>query len=126
MVISAEGVSFDASNLMVSMTVPCNASTSSVSALLTARDSGDGSALGRPPAVTNTTATTDRCGRSRVLTAAVFDPNADAGPVRWKVDGALMAPGTSNMIVTGTHSLEAVVRDNRGATTTAKKVISCF
>ena len=108
------------------MTVPCNTSTASITARLTARDPGNGTALGKPPVVTNTTATTGDCGRDRALTASVSDPDADAGPVRWKVDGVLMAPGTSSMIVTGTHTLEAVVRDSRGATTTARRQVTCL
>jgi hypothetical protein len=75
--------------------------------------------------VTNTTSATGTCGAPRALTATISDPNGDAGPMRWKVDGVLLAPGTSTMVVTGSHTLEAVVRDARGATTTAKKVVSC-
>ena len=118
--------SFDASNLIVPMTVPCNTSTASITAKFTVRDPGDGSALGKPPVVTNTTATTDRCGLTRAFTASVSDPDDDAGAVRWKVDGVLMAPGTNSMSVTGTHTLEAVVRDSRGATTTAKREVTCW
>ena len=122
---TASGTSFNASNLTVTMTVPCNNSTANITARLTARDPGNGSAIGKPPVVTNTTATTGTCGGARALTATVSDPNGDAGPVRWRVDGVLMAPGTSTILVTGSHTLEAVVRDSRGAMTTAKKVVSC-
>lgn len=125
-VITASGTTFNASNLLVTMTVPCNSGTASITARLTARDPGNGSALGKPPVVTNTTSATGTCGAPRALTATVSDPNGDAGPVRWKVDGVLLAPGTSTMVVTGSHTLEAVVRDARGATTTAKKVVSCI
>lgn len=110
---------------MVTMTVPCNTSTATITARITARDPGNGSALGKPPVVTNTTSATGVCGAPRALTATVSDPNGDAGAVRWKVDGVLLAPGTSTMVVTTSHTLEAVVRDGRGATTTGKKVISC-
>ena len=124
-IITASGTTFNASNLTVTMTVPCNTSTASITARVTARDPGNGSALGKPPVVTNTTSATGTCGAARALTATVSDPNGDAGPVRWKVDGVLLAPGTSTMVVTGMHTLEAVVRDDRGATTTGKKVVSC-
>jgi hypothetical protein len=114
---------FDAGNLIVSMSVPCNTST----ALLTARltlDSGD--PLGQPPEVTITTPTTGTCGRRRALTASVSDPDADEGAVRWMVDGVLLASGTNHMIVSGRHTLEAVVRDSRGATRTARKEVTCL
>jgi len=124
-VITANGTSFNASNLIVSMTIPCNQSTASVTAKFTARDPGNGSALGKPPVVTNTTSATGTCGTYRSLTATTSDPNGDAGPVRWRVDGVLLAPGTVRMLVTRGHTLEAIVRDGRGATTTARKVITC-
>ncbi len=122
-VFEAVGPTFDAGNLIVSIAVPCNTSTASITARLTV-DSGD--ALGEPPAVTNTTATTGTCGLRRALTASVSDPDADAGAVQWRVDGVLLAPGTTFMIVTGGHTLEAIVRDSRGATTTARKEITCL
>lgn len=40
-------------------------------------------------------------------------------------DGVLMAPGTTSMKVSAMHTIEAIVRDGRGATKTAKKVVSC-
>lgn len=123
--LTASGTTFNASNLTATMTVPCNTSTAAITVRVTARDPGNGSALGKPPVVTNTTSATGTCGAARALTATVTDPNGDAGPLRWKVDGVLLAPGTSTMVVTGTHTLEAVVRDARGATTTGKKVVSC-
>jgi hypothetical protein len=124
-VITASGTTFNASNLTVTMTVPCNNSTAAITARITARDPGNGSALGKPPVVTNTTSATGTCGAARALTATVSDPNGDAGPVRWVVDGVLLPPSATTMVVTGSHTLEAVVRDARGATTTAKKVVSC-
>jgi hypothetical protein len=124
-VITASGTVFNASNLTVTMKVPCNNSTGTITARFTARDQGTGSALGKPPVVTNTTSATGTCGAARALTATVSDADGDAGAVRWKVDNVLMAPGTSTMIVSGSHTVSAVVRDGRGATTTAKKVISC-
>jgi hypothetical protein len=62
---------------------------------------------------------------SRALTATVSDIDGDAGPVRWRVDGVWMAPGTNAMVVSENHLLEAVVRDARGATTTAIKELTC-
>jgi hypothetical protein len=46
-------------------------------------------------------------------------------PVPWRVDGVLLKAGTNSMVVTNAHTLEAIVRDSRGATTTARKAITC-
>jgi hypothetical protein len=45
---------------------------------------------------------------------------------RWVVDGTLLASTVSSVTFTGTHELSVRVRDARGATTTAKKVVSCL
>jgi hypothetical protein len=124
-VIGASGGSFSASGLPVTMTVPCNTSTATITADFTLASPATGNPLGRPPVVTNTTASTGACGTARALTATVSDPDADAGAVRWIVDGLLMAPGTTAITPGGSHTVSAVVRDGRGATTTATKVVSC-
>jgi len=124
-VITANGAAFSVSNLPVSLEVPCNGSKAIVNVNLSAGSSATG-ALGAPPTVVNTTLAVGACGLSRPLTATVFDPNGDAGTVRWRVDGVLMAPGTTSMVVTGSHTVEAVVHDSRGAATTAKKAVSCI
>ena len=123
-IVTAAGTTFDATDLTVTLQVPCNTSTAAITVKVSAHSSSTG-ALGRPPVVTNTTAATGTCGVSRALTATVSDPDSDAGPVRWRVDGVWLAPGTSAMIITEPHVLEAIVRDARGATTTATKEVSC-
>ena len=55
----------------------------------------------------------------------VADPDGDASPPRWRVDGVLLAPGTSSITITQPHTIEAQVRDARGATTTSKKSVTC-
>ena len=124
-IVEANGATFNAEDLVVTFQVPCNSSQASVTARFTAKSPTTSGALGGPPVVTNTTATGGTCGASRTLSATVADPNSDAGAVRWRVDGVLMAPSTSTLVVNGVHTVEAVVRDGRGATTTAKKVVSC-
>ena len=107
------------------LTVPCNTSFATIQVKVSAQNPATGGGLGRPPAVTNSTSATGTCNASRTLIAVVSDPDSDASAVRWRVDGVLMAPATTSMVVTGTHTLEAIVRDARGATTTATKEVSC-
>lgn len=90
-----------------------------------ARGKKPGQELGRPPTETNTTASIGPCGALRSLTATVADPDGDASPPRWRVDGVLLAPGTSSITITQPHTIEAQVRDARGATTTSKKSVTC-
>jgi hypothetical protein len=42
------------------------------------------------------------------------------------VDGVLLASSVTSVTFTGTHELAVRVRDARGGTTTAKKVVSCL
>lgn len=121
----ADGVTFDATDLTLTLTLPCNTSVATIQVKVSAQNPATGGWLGQPPAVLNTTSATGTCGVSRALTAMVTDPDSDAGAVRWRVDGVLMAPMTSSMVVTGTHTLEAIARDARGATTTSTKEVSC-
>ncbi|HRI10540.1 MAG TPA: hypothetical protein PKW35_22120 [Nannocystaceae bacterium] len=112
--------------MTVILDVPCNDSTAKVTATFTVHSkSGDGGPLGRPPEVKNTTSATGPCGVARALTATVSDPDDDADSLRWRVDGVLMAPGMTSMIVTKAHTLEAIGRDTRGAAATARKQVSC-
>ncbi len=66
------------------------------------------------------------CGVPRTLTATTSDPNSDIASTRWLVDGVLLASSVSSVTFTGAHELSVRVRDSRGATTTAKKVVSCL
>jgi hypothetical protein len=66
------------------------------------------------------------CGSPRALSATISDPNNDIVSTRWLVDGTLLASTVSSVTFTGTHELSVRVRDVRGATTTAKKVVSCL
>lgn len=121
----ATGTVLKAIDMTVTMTVPCNTSYATIQVKVTARTPTSSGWLGQPPSVTNTTSATGTCGVARALTATVSDPDSDAGPVRWRVDGVLLAPGTNSMMVTEAHTLEAIVRDLRGATTTSTKEVSC-
>jgi len=125
-IVDAAGTTFAATDLSVTLQVPCNSSVAAITVKVSAHDAGvTGGALGERPGVVNTTGTTGTCGASRPLTATVSDPNGDAGSLRWRVDGVLLAPATTSMVVSGPHSIEAVVRDARGATTTAREDVSC-
>jgi hypothetical protein len=92
-------------------------STAAITVNFSASSPSTGAPLGVPPSVTNTTAASVTCNVSRALTATVSDANSDAGSVRWWVDGVLMAPSTSSMVISGPHTIEAVVRDGRGGST---------
>jgi hypothetical protein len=126
-IVTAAGNVFSANNLTLNLTLPCNTSftTLQVQISVSPPTTSGGGSIGRPPAVTNSTSATGACNASRSLIASVTDPDSDAGAVRWRVDGVLMAPGTSSMIVSEPHTLEAIARDSRGATTTATKELSC-
>jgi len=124
--IETNGAVFVAEDLLVTLQVPCNGRQASVTARFTAKSPVTSAPLGRPPVVTNTTAASGACGVARTLSATVTDPDSDAGALRWRVDGVLMAPSTTSIMVTGSHTVGAFVRDSRGATSTEEKVISCL
>jgi len=125
-VMATHGAQFGAHDLRVRVRVPCNESISHVVVRYSVRDPGDGSALGKPPAVTINLPSTVSCGATTTLAATVTDPDGDLDTLRWYVDGVLLAPGTSSMIFTTGHTLRAVARDERGGTTTARKVVQCL
>lgn len=125
-IVTASGTSFNAIDVTMTVTVPCNTSTSTVTIKLTLRNPTNGSALGRPPTVSITTPSSVSCTSPTTLAATVTDPNNDVDDTRWYVDGVLLAPSVTTMLFTGTHELRAVARDERGAATTAKKVVSCL
>lgn len=125
-VMTASGATYSASNLDVSLKVPCNKSTATVTVRYTIGAPTGGAALGKPPTVTINVPSSVTCGVPTTLAATVNDPDGDLDTTRWYVDGVLLAPSTSVMIFTTGHTLEAVARDERGATTTAKKVVQCL
>ncbi len=109
-------------NLDTTLVVPCGAGTTSVTARVNLSSS---TVTGSPPSATITVPAQVTCGVSRSLIANVSDPNNDIVSTRWLVDGTLLASSVASVKFTGTHELTVRVRDARGATTTAKKVVSC-
>ena len=106
--------------------VPCNGSAVNVTVRVTARDPGNGSAIGKPPVVSINTPSSVTCGAATTLSATATDPNGDLDDVRWYIDGVLLSPATTSVVFTRQHTVRAVARDLRGAATTAKKVVSCL
>jgi len=125
-VVTASGTAFNATDVTITASVPCNTSTSDVTIKLTLRNPTNGSSLGRPPVVTITTPSSMSCSSPTTLAATVTDPNNDLEDVRWYVDGVLLAPSVTTMMFSGSHEIRAVARDERGGATSAKKVVSCL
>ena len=122
---NASGRTFSAANLPVTLQVPCDASTATVTVVFDISDAGGAGALDSPPSVVIDTPATVPCGTTTVLSAQASDPDNDLVDVRWFVDDVLMAPELTTMTFTGTHTLRAVARDARGAATSATKVVGC-
>lgn len=111
------------SNVDSTLVLPCGTGTTTVTARLTLNS---GTVTGSPPAASITVPSQVTCGVPRTLTATVSDPNNDIASTRWLVDGVLLASSVTSVTFTGTHELAVRVRDARGGTTTAKKVVSCL
>jgi hypothetical protein len=79
----------------------------------------------RPPAVTITTPATLPCPGTLILTQTSSDPDGDLTSVRWTVDDMPLAAGTSTIPFTRAHTLRAVARDARGATTSDARIVTC-
>ncbi len=117
------GAALSFANLDTPLVLPCGGGTTTVTARVTLASTA---ATGAPPTATITVPAAVTCGTSRALTATTSDPNGDIVSTRWLVDGRLLAASVSSVTFTGTRELSVRVRDARGATTTAKKVISCL
>jgi hypothetical protein len=117
------GAALTLPSLSSTITLACGTGTTTLTARLALTSS---SATGSPPTATITVPSQVTCGVPRSLTATTSDPNSDIVSTRWVVDGTLLASTVSSVTFTGTHELSVRVRDARGATTTAKKVVSCL
>jgi hypothetical protein len=125
-VFTADGTSFAADNLAVSLRVPCNTTEASVTVRYTLRNPSDGSAIAQPPTVSITTPSLVPCdGTPTTLQANASDRDNDLVSVRWRIDGVLMAPTTNSVSFTTGHVLAAIAEDARGARTTVRKVLAC-
>lgn len=110
-------------NVDTPLVLPCGAGTTTVTARVTLAST---TATGSPPTATVTVPSQVTCGVARALTATTSDPDSDIVSTRWLVDGVLLASSVSSVTFTGPHELSVRVRDSRGATSTAKKVVSCL
>lgn len=117
------GAALSITNLDTPLVVPCGTGTATVTARITLVSA---TATGSPPTATITVPSQVTCGAGRSLTATTSDPNGDIVSTRWLVDGVLLAASVSSVTFTGTHELSLRVRDARGATATARKVVSCL
>jgi len=109
--------------LSSTITLPCGNGTTTLTARVALSSA---SATGSPPAATITVPSQVTCGVPRALTATISDPNNDIVSTRWLVNGTLLASTVSSVTFTGTREITVRVRDARGATTTAKKLVSCL
>ena len=123
--VDADDGTFSASNLAVTMRVPCNNSMATITALLDLEDPGSGPPLESPPSIQILNGTTVTCGQPTTLAASASDPDGDLDEVRWVVDGVLIDAATNQLTFTGPHTLEAFARDDRGATSTDRIQIQC-
>lgn len=102
--------------------VPCGLGTLPVTASI---DLDTAELLDHPPSLTIDTPDELTCPGTLLLDATVSDPELDLHSVRWYVDDVLLAPDLLSLPMTQPHTLRAVARDARGATTTATKTIAC-
>jgi len=125
--VSAQLEDFTADNLDIAMTVPCpSGGRASFTTRLSLYDPNDGSALDRPPSVTNDLPSQVPCnGNPTPLAATASDVDNDLAEVRWLVDDVLIASSISTMVFSAGHTVTVRARDARGATSSDTKVVSC-
>ena len=124
--LTASPTSFSVSGAPVSFMVDCGAHTERVDLTFDLEEASSGAVLEEPPTLTITTPSQVTCGQTTNLTANASDPDGDLDTVRWYVDDVLLAPTVSSLVFTEAHTLRAVARDDRGATTTDEIQISCL
>lgn len=122
--LTASGSGFFAADLEIEIDVPCGTGTMPLTLEIDLRH--DGTPIGRPPTIGIATPGTFLCPTVMTLTSTAADPDSDLASVRWYVDDVLLAPSMSTMPMTGPHTLRAVARDARGASTTATRSVSCL
>jgi len=101
---------------------PCGDSTLPVTVEF---DLYKGSLLESPPTISITVPGSVQCPSSVPLTSTASDPDNDIASIRWYVDDVLLSPSTTAIQFSTAHVLRVVVRDARGATTSATQTISC-
>jgi hypothetical protein len=83
------------------------------------------SLLEQRPTIVITSPSLVECPGPLSLTANASDPDGDLEQVRWYVDDVPLAPGVNTIAMTEGHELRAVATDERGASQTATKAVSC-
>lgn len=107
---------------VVLVDVPCAGETKQIKSWFTVEATG---ALHGPPTVSIDMPSTVTCGASVNLVASAADPQGDHEPTRWEIDGVLLDASVGSIQVNQTHTLRAIVRDSRGATTVDTHSIEC-
>jgi hypothetical protein len=106
----------------VELEIPCGTTTTEVTL------KWDFSAVawpGKPPTIQIDVPSTVSCPDTVSLDATAADPDDDLESVRWLVDGVLIDEAVTEIDFTTAHDLTAIARDERGATRTATKSVSC-
>ncbi|MBX7080380.1 MAG: hypothetical protein K1X88_14380 [Nannocystaceae bacterium] len=80
---------------------------------------------GEPPAIFIDVPSEVECPGTVPLEHTTWDEESDFASLRWLVDGVLLEDETTSVDFTTGHELTAIVRDERGATKTATKLITC-
>lgn len=80
---------------------------------------------GEPPIVSIDVPSTVSCPDDVPLDHTKLDQEEDIASIRWLVDGVLLEAETTSVDFTTSHELTAIVRDERGATATKTKMITC-
>ena len=119
--VSAGG--FFAGDLDINVDVPCGGGTLPITLEIDLRHTG--SPIGRPPTISITSPSQIQCPGTLPLTHNAADTDGDLTSVRWYVDDVLVAPAVTSIAMTQGHTLRAVARDARGATTTATQAVTC-
>lgn len=87
------------------------------------------SAVGWPgerPSVTIEVDDEVTCPSTVMLEKTAADQENDIASVRWRVDGVLLDGAVTEIPFTEAHDLTAIVRDERGATYTKSKAVTCL
>ncbi len=109
---------------VLEFSLPCNGEVADVQVWF---DLESSATLESPPSVGVTVSDQYLCPATITLTANSSDPDSDLEGVRWMLDDTLIAPGTSQVQFWAPPTIfKAIARDERGATTTDTKVVSCL
>jgi hypothetical protein len=80
---------------------------------------------GSPPWITIDVPPSVECPSTVDLDVSLGDTEEDYASKRWLVDGVLLPHDTEELEFTAGHELTVLLRDERGATASATKAVSC-